>query len=278
MKISLDINIVVAFIKDLSDNPMVKTLNGCMFLSAVADGIQEVDAAPNTRSNKRKQDPYKEGDSMYVASEESSTPSKCKKAKMDCRNAMEKDPVAVPRRINLANMPMPSGGRILRSLGPVAASFQQPDKGNPKQTDGKINKASNDMIIIHQISLTKLLQKGEASATEDGMKILKEWAWPIMGHKPTWATNGKPPAPTLLASRCLATLSTIKHEENRRKLTQLVEDLDEMENGDNIRHYSIEVNSLVGVNMVLDVRLCLTRDLINVRRNRADSRSVNHSY
>ncbi|PBK83798.1 hypothetical protein ARMGADRAFT_1037622 [Armillaria gallica] len=241
MKISLDINIVVTFIKDLSDNPLAKTANGCTFLSAVADRIQEVDTAPITRSKKRKQDPYKEGDSTYITSEESSTTSKYKKAKTDCRNTIEKDPVAVPRRINPANMATLSGGRILCSSGPVAASFQQTNEGNPKQRDHKINKASNDMIIIHQISLINLLQKGEASTTEDAMKILKEWAWPIMGRKPTWATNGKPPVPTLLATRR-------KQEETHPAGRRPGRD----EEWDNISQYDVEVNSLAGVNTVLD--------------------------
>lgn len=103
MKISLDINIV--FIKKLAEDPLAKTCNGQMFLSAVADGIQEVQTAPNTHSKKRNQDPSKEGNSMYLALEELSASSKHKKAKTDCRNAMEKDAVAVPRRIGLANMP-----------------------------------------------------------------------------------------------------------------------------------------------------------------------------
>ncbi len=53
--------------------------------------------------------------------------------------------------------------------------------------------------------------------------IMKEWQLPIgMGCKPTWATDRKPPALTLLVSQCLATLSTIqplliKHEDNRQK-------------------------------------------------------------
>ncbi len=58
----------------------------------------------------------------------------------------------------------------------------------------------------------------------DGAKfIIKKWQLPIgMGCKPTWATDRKPPALTLLASRCLATLSAIqplliKHEDNRQK-------------------------------------------------------------
>ncbi len=106
MKISLEINVVIAFIKELSDNPLAKTLNRCIFLPAIADRIQEVEAAPNTCSKKRKQDPSKEGDSTYSAPEELSTPSKYKKPMTNCRNAMVKDPVAVPRRINMANMPM----------------------------------------------------------------------------------------------------------------------------------------------------------------------------
>ncbi len=96
------------------------------------------------------------------------------------------------------------------------------------------------------------IQKAEASVTEDAMNILKEWTWPNMGRKPMWATDGKPPAPTLLASRCLATLSTIKREENRWKLSQLVKELDEMERGDNKRQYDIKVNSLIGANTALD--------------------------
>lgn len=95
MKISIDINIVITFIKELTDDPLAKTPNGCMFLSAVADGIQEVEATPNMCSKKRKQDPSKEGDSMYNTSEELSTPSKCKKAKTNCRNAMDKDVIPV---------------------------------------------------------------------------------------------------------------------------------------------------------------------------------------
>lgn len=95
-------------------------------------------------------------------------------------------------------------------------------------------------------------QKAEASITEDTKNILKEWTWPNMGHKLMWATNGKPPAPTLLASRCLAMLSIIKHEENRWKLSQLVKELDEIERGDNKCQYNVEVNSLIGANTVLD--------------------------
>ncbi len=105
MKISIDINVVIAFIKELTNDPLAKTHNGRTFLSAVADGIQEVEATPNTCSKKRKQDPSKEGDSTYNTPEESSTPSKRKKAKTDCRNAMDKDVVQVPRKIALANMP-----------------------------------------------------------------------------------------------------------------------------------------------------------------------------
>ncbi len=45
---------------------------------------------------------------MYSAPEELSTPSKRKKRMTDCslRNATVKDPVAVPQRINMANMSM----------------------------------------------------------------------------------------------------------------------------------------------------------------------------
>ncbi len=73
-----------------------------------------------------------------------------------------------------------------------------------------------------------------------------------MGHKSTWATDAKPPAPTLLASQCLATLSTIKRKENRRKLSQLVENMDELERGNKQHQYNVEVNSLVRVNTALD--------------------------
>ncbi len=48
IKISLEINVVVAFIEELSDDPLAKTLNGRTCLSAVADGIQEAEAGRST--------------------------------------------------------------------------------------------------------------------------------------------------------------------------------------------------------------------------------------
>lgn len=88
---------------------------------------------------------------------------------------------------------------------------------------------------------------------EEAMILLQEWKWPYMGCKPVWDLNGILLPPTLLATRCLAMMTTIVQRDNFTKLSQLIADILTVDPGCSIPSEECEVDSLEGINTVLDI-------------------------
>ncbi|PBK92374.1 hypothetical protein ARMGADRAFT_1105128 [Armillaria gallica] len=207
MKISLELDVVVAFIKEVSDNPSVWTPKGWAFLSAVVNSIQTSVTTPERRSKKQKHDADKEGGRVYMDKLSSTSPTRNKKPKTDRRNAMAKNAAAIPRKIDIMGMPSQGIKSKLRSASPSTMSMVKADTAGKNK--GEANQDGRTMV-------------------REAMVYLKEWEWPIMGRKSTWATDSRPLAPTFLASRCIMTLSTIKQEDNQQKLWKLLNDISKL--------------------------------------------------
>ncbi|KAK0432407.1 uncharacterized protein EV420DRAFT_1655695 [Desarmillaria tabescens] len=216
MKISINVYMVIKFIKELSVNPLAETPASHAFLEAVANAMQEQDQVPETCSKKRKHGAAKEGEGVYEV-EQSTSLLKWKKSRMDCRNAEAKDVMVPPRKISMEGHPL-------------------------KQ---------KALQVVHQKSeMTQHSQTRGGDAIRNIPNAVEE---PYMGHKPVWDSNGMPPPPMLLVMRCLAMMTTVTQPDNLQRLAQLISNTIKIETTKNTFKDEIKVDSLKGINTVLDI-------------------------
>lgn len=107
MKVPIELDTLLRFIKEFSDTPTANTVASQIFLAAVADAIQvQSTETPTTHSKKRKQDPSKTGDMVYNEEMETGSPDKGpKRRKTDCHNAETRDAAPPAWRINMVGCP-----------------------------------------------------------------------------------------------------------------------------------------------------------------------------
>ncbi|SJL06774.1 uncharacterized protein ARMOST_10116 [Armillaria ostoyae] len=218
MKIPIELDTLLHFIKKFSDTPTANTMVSQSFLAAVADVIKvQSTETPTTCSKKHKQDPSKTGDTVYNEEMEMETPDKGPKwRKTDCHNAETKDTALPARRINMAGCPdLPKALKtikIMKDNKKVLSVYRMASFKGKKTSE-------------IQNSTDKRVSEDSQQDIDKAIVILQQWKWPTMGRKPSWATNGTPPTPTLLASRCLTVISTVRQEEHMTKLMSLIDDM-----------------------------------------------------
>ncbi len=107
MKVPIELDTLLCFIKEFSDTPTANTVASQIFLTAIVDAIQvQSTETPTTRSKKCKQDPSSTGDTVYNEEMEMGSPDKGpKRRKTNCCNAETRDAVPPAQRINMVGCP-----------------------------------------------------------------------------------------------------------------------------------------------------------------------------